>query len=243
MKKTDNLELNIIEGTDIPNYATFNENVSKIDNAFATLNSKVENQETQNETFKNEVETEINNLKTDYVKFKEEVETLVSNVELNVNGVVKKGKLKRLVTKVTPNYTFENAYMPYIDSSTGEMVSVSEKRVGIRNYSATLNLNLTEQIGLTDVNDIMLLSAVTYSDEYVATTTGQINTLPMSCQGISKLTYPGAPDDLYITFRGNNTITYVQTYQGEFSGGWLPNPTPSMPISDVWIVVTYVEFE
>ena len=243
MKQTDNLKLNLIEGGDIPAFAPFNENANKIDKAITELSADVKNQETANESFKNDVNATVKRLQDENVKFKSDVETLVSEVEISLNGIVKKGTLKRLVTKVTPNITNNQCFMPFVDTSTNEIVNVNEKRILSKHTFSNVNVNLTEQIGLTDVSKILLLGAITYSDEYVDVTTGKINALPMGCRGISRLTYPNSPEDLYIMFEGERNLTIAQEYKGTISGGWQPSITPAIPVSEVYVVLTYVEFE
>ena len=243
MKQTDNLKLNLIEGTDIPAFAPFNENANKIDKVITELSADVKNQETSNESFKNNVNGIVKRLQDENNEFKSDVETLVSEVEISVDGTVKKGKLKRLVTKVKPSIVNNACFTPFVDVATNEIVSVNEKRVYIRNTFSNVSVNLTELIGLTDVSKILVLGAITYSDEYVDVTTGKINALPMGCRGISKLTYPNAPEDLYIMFEGERILTVAQENKGITSGGWQPSPTPAIPISDVYVVLTYVEFE
>lgn len=43
MRKTENLELNIIDGTDVPSHAVFNENFNKLDEFASTNNTNMEN--------------------------------------------------------------------------------------------------------------------------------------------------------------------------------------------------------
>ena len=41
MTKTENLELNIIEGTDVPAYAPYNENMNKLDSNIKRINDDI----------------------------------------------------------------------------------------------------------------------------------------------------------------------------------------------------------
>lgn len=64
MTKSENLELNIIEGTDIPNYAPWVENMNKIDKAYGDMNTQIDTNKSAIETMETDNEerdTKINN--------------------------------------------------------------------------------------------------------------------------------------------------------------------------------------
>ena len=50
MQKTENLELNIIEGTDVPAYAPFNENMNKIDENVKKVDDEIKSLQTTSES-------------------------------------------------------------------------------------------------------------------------------------------------------------------------------------------------
>lgn len=86
MLKTENLELNIIEGTDIPNHAVFNENANKIDEFAKNTNEKLTNTSLKIENINNTITNlgEVNNtqnesissLRTDLVNVENDVMSL-----------------------------------------------------------------------------------------------------------------------------------------------------------------------
>lgn len=253
MKQTENLNLQIIEGTDIPSFAPFNENMNKLDGFAKEMNDKSVSLQNRMETLETEVDVKITDLENEVTqkvtdlekKFDDTVlvlEEKISDVELDVDGETKKGKLKRLVIKTTPAYSSFYEPMPIVDKTNNVIYDVSEKRCLVTSYGGYGSVNMTELIGLTDVKDILLLGTQMYSDEYMLVTTGKSNTVPMDCYSLQKLTYPGAGDDIYLSYSGSRTSFAIQEYKGSTSGGWQPSITPATPVSDVYIVVNYVEF-
>lgn len=253
MQKTENLQLNIIDGTDVPSHAVLNENFNKLDefaketnDTNVSLKNRMETLETVVDEKITDLENEVTQKVTDLEKkFDDTVlvlEEKISDVELDVDGETKKGKLKRLVIKTTPTYSSFYEPMPIVDKTNNVIYDVSEKRCLVTSYGGYGSVNITELIGLTDVKDILLLGTQMYSDEYMLVTTGKSNTVPMDCYSLQKLTYPGAGDDIYLSYSGNRTSFVIQEYKGSTSGGWQPSITPAAPVSDVYIVVNYVEF-
>nr|DAJ07901.1 MAG TPA: hypothetical protein [Caudoviricetes sp.] len=242
MQKTENLQLNIIEGTDVPSHAVFNENFNKLDEFARTMNDTNVSLKNRMETLETEVDVKITDLEKNFDDTVLVLEDKISEVELDVDGETKKGKLKRLVIKTTPAYNSFYHSIPYVDTANNVIYDVSEKRCLITSYSGYGSINMTELIGLTDVKDIMLLGTQMYSDKYMLVTTGNSNTVPMDCYSLQKLTYPGAGDDIYLSYSGSSTSFTLQEYKGSTSGGWQPSITSATPVSDVYIVVNYVEF-
>lgn len=254
MQKTENLQLNIIDGTDVPSHAVLNENFNKLDefaketkDTSVSLKNRMETLETAVDEKITDLENEVTEKVTDLEKkFADTVlvlEEKISDVELDVDGEIKKGKLKRLVIKTTPAYSSFYQPMPLVDITNNVIYDVSEKRCLVTSYGGYGSVNMTELIGLTDVKDILLLGTQMYSDEYMLVTTGKSNTVPMDCYSLQKLTYPGAGDDIYLSYSGSRTSFAIQEHKGSTSGGWQPSITPATPVSDVYIVVNYVEFE
>lgn len=242
MQKTENLQLNIIDGTDVPSHAVFNENFNKLDEFARTMNDTNVSLKNRMETLETEVTEKVTDLEKKFDDTVLVLEEKISDVELDVDGETKKGKLKKLVIKTTPAYNSFYHSIPYVDTANNVIYDVSEKRCLITSYRGYGSINMTELIGLTDVKDIMLLGTQIYSDEYVLVTTGNSNTVPMDCYSLQKLTYPGAGDDIYLYYSGSRTSFTLQEYKGSTSGGWQPSITPATPVSDVYIVVNYVEF-
>lgn len=254
MKQTENLNLQIIEGTDIPSFAPFNENMNKLDefaketnNTNVSLKNRMETLETAVDEKVTDLENEVTEKVTDLEKkFDDTVivlEEKISDVEIDVDGETKKGKLKKLVLKTTPTYNSFYQSIPYVDTANNVIYDVSEKRCLVNSHSGYGSINMTELIGLTDVKDILLLYVQIYSDEYMLVTTGKSNTVPMDCYSLQKLTYPGAGEDIYLSYSGSRTSFTLQEYKGSTSGGWQPSIIPATPVSDVYIVVHYVEFD
>ena len=254
MQKTEILQLNIIEGTDVPSHAVFNENFNKLDDFASETNNKVSEMNNRVETVEENVDTKISEMETKVDKQIEDLNTKfdktvvvleekISKVEIEVDGEMKKGTLKKLVVKTQPNYSSFYQPLPIINTNDNTLYDLNEKRVLVTSYSGYGSINLTGLIGLADVNDILVLSSQIYSDEYVAVTSGQTNTVPMDCFSVQKLTYPGAPNDIYLTYKGSNTSFNIQDFKGATSGGWQPSITPSTPISEVYIVLNYVIFD
>lgn len=254
MKQTENLNLQIIEGTDIPSFAPFNENMNKLDTFAKATSDSNENQNLRLESIETEVDGKITDLENEVTqkvtdlekKFDDTVivlEEKISEVELDVDGETKKGKLKKLVLKTTPEYTSFYKTIPYVDTANNVIYDVSEKRCLVISNEGYGSINMTELIGLTDVKDILLLGTQIYSDEFVLVTTGKSNTVPMDCYSLQKLTYPGAGEDIYLSYSGSSTSFTLQEYRGSSSGGWQPSITPATPVSDVYIVINYVEFD
>lgn len=253
MQKTENLQLNIIDGTDVPSHAVFNENFNKLDE-FAkktndtniSLKNRMETLETGVDGKITDLENKVTQKVTDLEKKVDDtvlvLEEKISDVELNVDGETKKGKLKKLVLKTTPEYDSFYHSIPYVDDVNNVIYDVREKICLVASYKGYGSINMTELIGLTDVKDILLLGTQIYSDEYVLATTGNSNTIPMDCYSLQKLPYPGASNDIYLSYSGNSTSFVIQEYKGSASGGWQPSVNRATPVSDVYIVVNYVEF-
>lgn len=84
MNKSTNLELNIIEGTDIPNYAPWNENMNKIDKAYGDMNNQIDTNKSSIEIIKTDDavrDTKINN-NTSRIN---DVNTVANNALSNAN--------------------------------------------------------------------------------------------------------------------------------------------------------------
>lgn len=244
MQKTENLELNIIDGTDVPSHAVFNENFNKLDNFAKETNNNETSLTNRFNSLENSVNETVTTLENSVNKKVTALEKKVddaiivlkqeiSETEIEVDGETKKGKLKKLVIKTTPNYT------SFIQSIAYGGNDFNEKRCLIQSYKADGNVNMTSLVGLTDVKDILLTSTQIYSDVYKSATSLSRNTIPVNVYSLQKLSNPLANDDIYITYGGDSTTFTLQEYNGTI---WAPSPSPTPPTSDVYIVINYIEF-
>ena len=107
MKETENLNLPLIEGTDVPSYAPFNEAMNKIDSNSKTTDDKVTSVETEIEATNNRVEAveDNNNSLTNELHLFEETlennvtlaqknEQNITNVNNNLKSFISESKLK-----------------------------------------------------------------------------------------------------------------------------------------------------
>lgn len=110
MKKSDNIKLNIIEGSDVPQFATFNENANIIDNAIGTItnhlntiNSSMEIIDTSNEENKTLISNLTNSVtenENNIISINDEL-TNLNNLITNVKDDFK--KLSNDIIKIVEN--------------------------------------------------------------------------------------------------------------------------------------------
>lgn len=246
MRNTTNLNLPIIEDEDslalmYTQCNTTNEILDTTFDGYKDIPQTLENLQTNINSVNSEI-TAINKKVADTEKSIVLLEEKMSNVEVEVDGVTKKGKMKRLVIKDTPTYSNFSKLIPLINTENNTIYDVNATRCLITNDSGYGNINMTELIGLRNVKDILLLSAQLYSDEYISLTSGKSNTIPLDCYSLQKLTFPGANEDIYLSYSGSKANFTVQNYISSTSGGWQPSITPAIPTSEVYIVLSYIEF-
>lgn len=246
MRNTTNLELPIIEDNDSMSliYTQCNTTNEKLDTLFEGYTEIPHTLET--------IQGNVNTLTSDLNMTNQNIDTInqslvvmndkISNVEISVDGVVKKGELKRTVIKSTPTYKSYRECIPLINTTDNTITDVSQRRCQVTSYSGVGNVNLTQLLGLTNVKDILILGSAIYSDEYVEASSTKSNTIPMIMYSIQKLNYPNATDDIYLTYGGEKTMFINQSYQSSI-GSFIPSPTPTTPVSDVYIVLNYVKFK
>lgn len=225
MKQTENLNLQIIEGTDIPSFAPFNENMNKLDAFAKTTSDSNENQNLRIES----IETDVDTLKThdetnteSIADLTDKVEILtkaVSEIEVTEGGTTKKGKLhivKFLVepsTMTNDNYLFQEFG---VDSET-------ETRISAGVYNVRSEINATEIFGINDVSKIDIVSCTSLAKGYY-NYAGETNPMPMSVRTLSTLpSVAGGNSDIILELYGSSTSMVQQTYRDVTSGGWQPS--------------------
>lgn len=223
MKQTDNLNLQIIEGTDIPSFAPFNENMNKLDAFAKTTSDSNENQnlriasvKTDVSTLKTHDETNTKNI-ADLTDKVEVLTKAVSEIEVTEGGTTKKGKLHIVKFLVEPSTMTNNNYLLQefgVDSET-------ETRITAGVYNVRSQINATEIFGINDVSKIDILSCTSLAKGYY-NYMGETNPMPMSVRTLSQIGASGS-SDIILELYGNSTSMAKQTYHDVTSGGWQPS--------------------
>lgn len=225
MKHTENLDLQIIEGTDIPSFAPFNENMNKLD-AFAKTTSdtnknqnlRIESIETDVETLKTHDETNTKNI-TDLIDKVEVLTKAVSEIEVTEGNTTKKGKLHIVKFLVEPSTMTNNNYWFQefgVDSET-------ETRISAGVYNVRSQINATEIFGINDASKIDILSCTSLAKGYY-NYAGETNPMPMSVRTLSALpSVIGGNGDIILELFGNSCSMSKQTWHDVTSGGWQPS--------------------
>lgn len=225
MKQTKNLELKIIEGTDIPSFAPFNENMNKLDEFAKTMNDYDKNQnlrityvEKEVETLSEHDETNTKNI-ADLTDKVEVLTKAVSEIEVTEGSTTKKGKLHIVKFLVEPSTMTNNNYLFQefgVDSET-------ETRISAGVYNVRTQINATEIFGIKDVSKIDILSCTSLAKGYY-NYAGETNPMPMSVRTLSALpSVIGGNNDIILELYGNSTSMSKQTYHDVTSGGWQPS--------------------
>ena len=231
MTQTENLDLKIIEGTDIPSYAPFNENMNKLDAFAKTISDSNTSQNLQLESLNTDVTalkqhdetntTNISNL-TNKVDLLMEA---VSDIEVKEGHAVKKGKLHIVKILVEPSTMTNKTFLFQefgVDSET-------ETRIAAGVYNVRTQLNATEIFGINDVSKIDILSCTSLAKGYY-NYNGEINPIPMSVRTLATVpSFMGGNSDIILELYGNSTSMLKQTYDTATSGGWMP-PNSSVAV-------------
>lgn len=224
MKQTENLNLQIIEGTDIPSFAPFNENMNKLDAFAKTTSDSNENQNLRIES----IETDVDTLKThdetnteSIADLTDKVEILtkaVSEIEVTEGSTTKKGKLHIVKFLVEPSTMTNNNYLFQefgVDSET-------ETRISAGVYHVRSEINATDIFGINDVSKIDILSCTSLAKGYY-NYVGETNPIPMTVRTLSTLpSVVGGNGDIILELYGSSTSMAKQTYHSITSGGWQP---------------------
>lgn len=242
MTKTENLDLKIIEGTDIPSYAPFNENMNKLD-AFAkttsdsntSQNLQIESLNTDVTTLKQHDETNTTNISNLTNKVDLLMEA-VSEIEVKEGDAVKKGKLHTAKFLIDPTVN-SNSY-PVQEFG---VESYQLTRVMIGEYDIRAQLNATELFGINDVSKIDFISCTSLAKGYY-NYGGETNPMPLNVRTLAVATPSGSNDIMLELY---NTITTVtrQTYHESMQGGWQPAGVAYQQKGKVTIMLQYVTYE
>lgn len=223
MQKTENLELNIIEGTDVPAYAPFNENMNKLDG-----NVK-------------KVDDEINALKTSSESALSRLEVIsknMSKVKIEENGIIKTGTLHTVKLKNTPNFYSSVFIVPIYDYDEHTIKNNERYYVGIT--SANTTIDLTSLFGITNVEDFELLSCTTYAKGYYNYTSSH-NPEPMLAKTVAVMT-PSGSNNIMLELTGNS-INAAKQSVGTVPGTWQPGGFSTSQDGESTIILRFIKYD
>lgn len=227
MQKTENLELNIIEGTDVPAYAPFNENMIKLDGNVKKVDDKINALKTSSEsvlsTLKNDVEVISKNM---------------SKVKIEENGIIKTGTLHTVKLKKTPTFTSSVFNVPIYDYDEHTIKNNERYFVGIT--SAFITVDLTSLFGITDVEDFELLSCTTYAKGYYNYTSSH-NPEPMLAKTVAVMT-PSGSNNIMLELTGNS-INAVKQSVGTVPGTWQPGGYSTSQDGESTIILRFIKYD
>lgn len=251
MQKTENLELNIIEGTDVPAYAPFNENMNKLDGNVKKVDDEINALKTSSESVLSrlgiidEEQTNQNSLisknTNDITTLKNDVEVIsknMSKVKIEENGIIKNGTLHTVKLKKTPTFTSSIFTVPIYDYSEHTIKNNERYLVGITFAHATIDL--TSLFGITNVEDFELLSCTTYAKGYYNYTSSH-NPEPMMAKTVAVLT-PSGSSNIMIELQGNNVNVVKQT-AGSIAGTWQPGGFSTEQDGESTIILRFIKYD
>lgn len=242
MTQTENLDLKIIEGTDIPSYAPFNENMNKLD-AFAkttsdsntSQNLQLESLNTDVTTLKQHDETNTTNI-TNLTNKVDLLMEAVSEIEVKEGEAVKKGKLHTAKFLIEPTVSSEL----YPVQEFG-VESLQETRVMVGEYDIRAQLNATELFGINDVSKIDIISCTSLAKGYY-NYTGETNPMPLNVRTLAVAT-PSGSNDIMLELYNSIPTVIRQTYHETTQGGWQPVGVAHQQKGKVTIMLQYVTYE
>lgn len=251
MQKTENLELNIIEGTDIPAYAPFNENMIKLDGNVKKVDDEINALKTSSESVLSrlgiidEEQTNQNSLisknTNDISILKNDVEVIsknMSKVKIEENGIIKTGTLHTVKLKKTPNFSYSAFNIPIYDYNEHTIKNNVRYFVGIT-YAFT-TVDLTSLFGITDVEDFELLSCTTYAKGYYNYTTTH-NPEPMLAKTVAVMT-PSGSNNIMLELTGNS-INAVKQSVGTVPGTWQPGGFSTEQDGESTIILRFIKYD
>lgn len=251
MQKTENLELNIIEGTDIPAYAPFNENMIKLDGNVKKVDDEINALKTSSESVLSrlgiidEEQTNQNSLisknTNDISILKNDVEVIsknMSKVKIEENGIIKTGTLHTVKLKKTPNFSYSAFNIPIYDYNEHTIKNNERYFVGIT--SAFTTVDLTSLFGITDVEDFELLSCTTYAKGYYNYTTTH-NPEPMLAKTVAVMT-PSGSNNIMLELTGNS-INAVKQSVGTVPGTWQPGGFSTKQDGESTIILRFIKYD
>lgn len=250
MQKTENLELNIIEGTDVPAYAPFNENMIKLDGNVKKVDDEINTLKTSSESalsrldIIDEEQTNQNDLisknTNDISTLKNDVEVIsknMSKVKIEENGIIKTGTLHTVKLKKTPTFTSSVFIVPIYDYSEQTIKNNERYFVGIT--SAFTTIDLTSLFGITDVEDFELLSCITYAKGYYNYTSSH-NPEPMLAKTVAVMT-PSGSNNIMLELTGNS-INAVKQSVGTIPGTWQPGGYSTSQDGESTIILRFIKY-
>lgn len=242
MTQTENLDLKIIEGTDIPSYAPFNENMNKLDAFGKTLtdtnnsqNLQLESLNTDVTTLKQHDETNTTNISNLTNKVDLLMEA-VSEIEVKEGDTIKKGKLHTAKFLIEP--TVNNVYYPVPEFG---VESLQETRIMVGEYDIRAQINATELFGINDVSKIDFISCTSLAKGYY-NYGGETNPIPLNVRTLSVITTSGSNDIMLELFGSIPKVTR-QTYHELTQGDWQPSGVTYPQKGKVTIMLQYVTYE
>lgn len=251
MQKTENLELNIIEGTDVPAYAPFNENMIKLDGNVKKVDDEINALKTSSESvisrlgIIDEEQTNQNSLisknTNDISTLKNDVEVIsknISKVKIEENGIIKTGTLHTVKLKKTPTFTSSAFNVPIYDYNEHTIKNNERYFVGIT--SAFTTVDLTSLFGITDVEDFELLSCTTYAKGYYNYTTSH-NPEPMLAKTVAVMT-PSGSNNIMLELTGNS-INAVKESVGTVPGTWQPGGFSTSQDGESTIILRFIKYD
>lgn len=251
MQKTENLELNIIEGTDVPAYAPFNENMIKLDGNVKKVDDEINTLKTSSESVLsrlgiiNEEQTNQNSLisknTNDISTLKNDVEVIsknMSKVKIEENDIIKTGTLHTVKLKKTPTFTSSVFNVPIYDYDEHTIKNNERYFVGIT--SAFTTVDLTSLFGITDVEDFELLSCTTYAKGYYNYTTSH-NPEPMLAKTVAVMT-PSGSNNIMLELTGNS-IHAVKQSVGTIPGTWQPGGFSTSQDGESTIILRFIKYD
>lgn len=251
MQKTENLELNIIEGTDVPAYAPFNENMNKLDGNVKKVDDEINALKTSSESVLSrlgiidEEQTNQNSLisknTNDITTLKNDVEVIsknMSKVKIEENGIIKNGTLHTVKLKKTPTFTSSSFIVPIYDYSEHTIKNNERYFVGITFAHTTIDL--TSLFDITNVEDFELLSCTTYAKGYYNYGTTR-NPEPMMAKTVAVLT-PSGSSNIMLELQGNN-VTAVKQIAGTIADTWQPGGFSTEQDGESTIILRFIKYD
>lgn len=251
MQKTENLELNIIEGTDVPAYAPFNENMNKLDGNAKKVDDEINALKTSSKSVLSRLgiidEEQINQNSliskntNDIVKLKNDVEVIsknMSKVKIEENGIIKTGTLHTVKLKNTPNFNSSTFIVPIYDYDEHTIKNNERYFVGIT-YAHT-TIDLTSLFGITNVEDFELLSCITYAKGYYNYTSTH-NPEPMLAKNVAVIT-PSGSNNIMLELAGNS-INAVKQSVGTVPGTWQPGGFSTSQDGESTIILRFIKYD
>ena len=225
MRYTNNLQLPIIEDTDAfaSLFTMNNETNNKLEEKFGDI-PQFKDAVTSMQEDVNTSKADIERLKTSETDLSSRIAVLEdtqNKTDIMVSGVKKSGTHHRVKLTATPITRNHVARVPIYNNDTETLY--------IRNYTASLAINMREVFGITNIDNIIILGVGTYQPSYIYQ--GSTNVIPMQLKAIGNA--PGNGDlTMYLT--GTHTDIAKQPIDG--SSSLLAYPQSG----DVEIIIEYM---